>query len=138
MAKRERNNTIIRTANRVKSVHPVVEVIANNLTELDAIRFIRISQDLLQASSETSGGKQKNPVARPGHPTAIGVALILDTDRKEILFFEMTSAKKGYGSKMVDAVLKNLPPEWRVVVMMDWSGGFWERMNEKYERIEMV
>jgi hypothetical protein len=39
------------------------------------------------------------------------VSLILDLDHKDIQFFEMNSAIKGYGGKMVDAVLKNLPEE---------------------------
>jgi len=40
------------------------------------------------------------------------VALILDLDYKDIQFFEMNSAIKRYGGKMVDAVLKDLPKAW--------------------------
>ena len=29
---------------------------------------------------------------------------------------------------MVEAVLKDLPEEWNVVVVMDWSDGFWDNM----------
>jgi hypothetical protein len=31
----------------------------------------------------------------------------------------MNSAIKGYGGKMVEAVLKDLPEEWNVVIVMD-------------------
>jgi len=31
---------------------------------------------------------------------------------------------------MVDAVLKDLPEEWNVVVVMDWSDGFWDKMKK--------
>ena len=33
----------------------------------------------------------------------------------------MNSAAKEYGGKMLDAVLKDLPEEWNVVVAMDCS-----------------
>lgn len=31
---------------------------------------------------------------------------------------------------MVEAVLKNLPEECNVVVVMDWSDGFWDKMKK--------
>jgi len=65
-----------------------------------------------------------HPVTKPGHPTAIGVSLIMEEDREEIQFYEITSAVKGYGSKMVEAVLNALPKKWEAIVVMDWSGGF--------------
>jgi hypothetical protein len=49
---------------------------------------------------------------------------------KDIQFFEMNSATKGYGRKMVDAVLKDLPKEWNGVVVMDWSDGIWGKMKK--------
>jgi len=112
------NSTEIRITSKVKFLHPAVETIVNNPSEIDVIRNIRISPDLLKASSETSGGQQKHPVTNPDHPTAIGVALILDIEHKEIQFFEMNSATKGYGEKMVQAVLNGLQEDWRVIVMM--------------------
>ncbi len=59
------------------------------------------------------------PVAAPGHPTATGISLILEEDREEIQFYEITSALKGYGSRMVEAVLNALPKKWKAVVAMD-------------------
>lgn len=140
MGKREyeRNNTTIRTISTVKSVHPVVERIANNLSEIDVIRFIRITPELLQASSEATANRNRIPVTKPEHPTAVGVSLITDVDHEEIQFYEMTSAVKGYGEKMVRAVLDGLPESWKAIVVMDWSGGFWERMREKHGRILII
>jgi len=34
---------------------------------------------------------------------------------------------------MVDAVIRALPEDWSAAVVMDWSGGFWEKMREKYD-----
>ena len=36
---------------------------------------------------------------------------------------------------MVKAVITAIPEDWEAVVVMDWSGGFWDRMVEKYETI---
>jgi hypothetical protein len=42
----------------------------------------------------------------------------------------MNSATKGYGGKMVDAVLKDLPKAWNGVVVMDRSDGFWDKIKK--------
>jgi len=127
--------TVSRT---VKTVHPVAQQIAENLSAIEAIRFVKISPELLRASSEVSEGRLKTPVTKPGHPTAVGVSLIFDAPYKAVQFYEITSATKGYGTKMVDAVLRALPEGWSGVVVMDWSGGFWEKMSEKYENLEIM
>jgi hypothetical protein len=41
----------------------------------------------------------KTPITQPGHPAAIGVALILDLEHKDIQFFEMNSCYKGIWRK---------------------------------------
>lgn len=78
------------------------------------------------------------PVTKPGHPTAIGISLILEEDRGEIQFYEITSAVKGYGSRMVEAVLKALPKKWKAIVVMDWSNGFWKAMRRRHRRIVLM
>ena len=78
------------------------ELLIENMAADDEIDFHKISLDFLQASSEATKGRLKTPITQPGHPTAIGVSLILDLDHKDIQFFEMNSALKGYGGKMVD------------------------------------
>lgn len=128
----------IKVARTVKAVHPVVRRIAENLSAIDAIRFVKISPGFLRASSEVSEGRLKTLVTKTGHPTGIGVSLILDAAYKAVQFYEITSATKGYGTKMVDAVLRALPEGWGGVVVMDWSGGFWEKMREKYENLMIV
>jgi hypothetical protein len=131
-------NAKITVSRKIRKIDPVVENIANNLAEIDAIHFIRVSPGFLQASSETTEGRLKTPITRPGHPTAIGVSLIIDFDYGDVHFFEMTSAIKGYGQKMVDAVLNALPQEWNGVVVMDWSDGFWDKMKEKHRNLVIL
>lgn len=122
----------------VEVVHPVVGVIATNLSEIDRISIVRISPGLLQASSESTGTAVQRPVTTPGHPTAIGVSLILDLDVREVQFYEITSAVRGYRGRMVDAVLRDLPEGWTGVVLMDWSSGFWERMAARHANLMLM
>lgn len=128
----------IKVSRKVKDLDPVVKSIAKNLADLAPIRLVRILPDFLQASSEVTAGRFKLPVTKTGHASAIGVSLILNFECQEVQFFEITSAVKGYGGKMVEAVMSALPQEWRAIVLMDWSDGFWERMQAKYENLEIT
>jgi hypothetical protein len=128
----------IKISREIKTLHPVVVNIANNLADIDLIKFIRISPDYLKASNETTNGRVKIPITKPDHPTAIGVWLILDLAYKDIQFYEINSAIKGYGGKMVDAVMKALPKDWNAVIVMDWSHGFWDKMKERYKNLVIL
>ena len=74
----------------------------------------------------------------PDHTSAVGVHLILDFIFDGIQFFEITSVVKGYGEKMVKAVVTAIPDDWEAAVVMDWSVGFWDIMSEKYDRIVIL
>jgi hypothetical protein len=123
---------------KIQTLHPVVENISNNLSGIEPIQLIRITPDFLQASSEVTKGRVKIPITKPGHPTAIGLSLIIDLGHKDIHFFEMNSPIKGYGGKMVEAVLKGLPKGWSGIVAMDWSNGFWDKMKKIYKNLEII
>jgi hypothetical protein len=126
-------------AGKVKTIYPVVDRIVRRLLKIDLIQYVRISQNDIQASNEiTIKGRTKTPISTPGHPTAIGVHLILEIDYNAIQFFEMTSAVKGYGERMVRAILTSIPDDWKVAIVMDWSGGFWEKMAKKYDKIVIL
>ena len=125
-------------AAKMKKIHPVVDNISMQLLKIDPIQYVRITADNLLASNEIKViGRTKIPISKPDHPTAIGVHLILDIDKDEIQFFEIT-AIKGYGEKMLRAIVKSIPENWKAVVVMDWSNGFWERMEQKYDNIEIL
>jgi len=128
----------ITVSKKVKEIHPVVKDIVANLAELEFIHFIRVSPEYLQASNEVTEGRIKIPVTKPEHPTAIGICLIIDIAYKDIQFYEITSAIKGCGGKMVDAVLKALPKDWNGVVVMDWSHGFWDKMKDKHNNLYIL
>jgi hypothetical protein len=128
----------IRYIKKRKLVHAVVAHIAQNLAEIDIIKYITISKDYIKASSEITTGRIKIPITKLDHPTAVGVSLILETNHKVIQFYEMNSPVKGYGSKMVDAVIRALPEDWSTVVVMDWSRGFWDKMRERYRKLDIL
>ena len=68
----------------------------------------------------------------------IGVELLIDPAISTIQFYSLVSSEKGYGRKIVDAVDRGTPDDWNLVVVMDWSGGFWEKMTEKYPQIILL
>ena len=133
-----RTKATITVSKKVKEIHPAVNHIINNLAELDFIHFIRVSQEFLQASNEVTEGRFKIPVTKPHHSTAVGVSLIIDSTYKNIQFYEITSAIKGCGGNMVDAVLKALPQDWKGIVVMDWSQGFWDKMKDKHKNLYIL
>ncbi len=83
-------------ATKVKTIHPVVDAIVKNLCEIDLIQYVRISQEDIQASNEIKiKGRIKIPISTTGHPSAVGVHLILDFAPNTIQFHEITSAVNG-------------------------------------------
>ncbi len=101
---------------------------------------IRVSQTDLYASSEIAiKGRIKTPISTLGHQSAIGVHLILDYPYNTIQFYEITSAVKGYGEKMVKAILSSIPSDWQASVIIDYdSESFWDRMIEKYNNLTII
>lgn len=123
-------------AARVKKIHPVVDQIVNQLFKIDRIQYVRVTPTDIQASSGTAAkGRAKIPISTPSHPSAIGVHLIIEPSEKTIQFHEITSAVKGYGKKIVQAVMTSIPEDWDALVIMDYSDGFWDKMMEKYDKI---
>jgi hypothetical protein len=43
--------------------------------------------------------------------------------------YALASAIRGGGRQIVDAVVRATPEDWFLAVLMDWSGGFWKRME---------
>lgn len=68
----------------------------------------------------------------------IGVELLINPDINTVQFYSLASSQKGYGRKIVDAVVRGTPDDWNLVVVIDWSGGFWDRMLEEYRRITVL
>lgn len=123
---------------RVKKLPAEIVKMAVRLAELDFIKYVRICDETLAASSENYPNRPKVPITTMSHDTAIGVQILYSSKYKLIDFFDINSPIKGEGSKMVEAVLKDLPEDWRPAVVMDWSGGFWDKMKKKHCNFEWI
>jgi len=123
---------------RVKVLPDEIVQMAVNLAELDFIKYVRICDETLAASSENYPNRPKILITHMKHDTAIGIQILYDTTYKTIDFFDINSPIKGNGSKMIDAVLKDFPKDWQPAVVMDWSNGFWERVEEKYKHLNWM
>ena len=123
---------------RVKELSLPIVNMALNLVALDFIKYVRICDKTLAASSENYPNRPKVPITNMNHESAIGVQILYSLSYKYINFFDINSPIKGNGSKMVDAVFKDFPKDWQATVVMDWSNGFWDKMIEKHTNIEWM
>jgi len=123
---------------RIKKLPAEIVKMAIRLSDLDFIKYVRICEDTLAASSENYPNRPKVPITKMNHETAIGIQIIYSTEYKTINFFDINSPKKGFGSKMVEAVFQDFSHNWQPAVAMDWSNGFWDRMKEKYRKGEWI
>jgi hypothetical protein len=108
------------------------------LADLYFIKYIRICDETLAASSVNYPKRPKVPITTMNHQTAIGIQVIYSMEYHTINFFDINSPIKGFGSKMMDAVFQGFSNEWQPAVAMDWSNGFWNRMKEKNRPGEWV
>ncbi len=122
-------------ATNVKKPLPVFIKLAESLSHIDELNFIKIYNDRLCASNELSTDKKKTPVTTMDQDGIIGIEILIDPTINTIQFYSLTSSKKGCGRKMVNAVVDATPDDWTLVVVMDTSGGFWDRMLEEYPQI---
>ena len=120
---------------RVKELPSEVIEMALRLSSLDFIKHIRITDQTIAASSEIKGTRVKEPITELDHPTAISIEILYHIAYKCIDFYEINSPVKGNVNKMVSAVLINFPKDWKSAVVMDWSGGFLNKMKEKHSDI---
>jgi hypothetical protein len=128
----------IRVIVRVKELPLPIVKIALNLAALEFINFVNISDEALAASSENYPNRPKVPVTKVDHQTAIGIEILYSESHEYINFFGINSPIKGKGTEMVDAVFKDFPKKWQATVVFDTSGGFWDKMKEKYKNKEWM
>ena len=133
-----KKSTQIWIITRVKKLPVEIIDMAIRLADLEFIKYVRICDETLSASSENYSKRPKVPITNMNHETAIGVRILYSIVYKTIDFFDINSPVKGNGSKMVDAILNDFPVDWQPAVVMDWSNGFWDKMKEKYNKIEWI
>jgi hypothetical protein len=129
------DRNLILKARSVRDVRPVMAALAERLAALPQLQYMKIYPDRLAASNVLSSDGKKNPVVKVGAEGLVGAELLVDPEAKIVQFYALTSVVRGAGRQMVEAVLSATPDDWKVVVLMDWSNGFWARMAEDYPRL---
>lgn len=122
-------------AGNVRKVDPIYIQIAEELSNIDILQHVKIYNGRIQASNILSTNGKKEPITTIGQDNVVGVELLIDVPNQIIQFFSITSSEKGYGDKIVSAVVKSVPDDWSIMVLMDWSHGFWQVMAESYPRL---
>jgi hypothetical protein len=125
----------IRKAHSVRQVEPIFQLLATSLVQIPELRYIKIFPERLSASNVLSEDGKKSPVVHVGAEGIVAVELLIDTTTQVVQFYAITSAVKGCGRKMVEAVIGATPEDWHLAVVFDWSGGFWQRMVQDYPRL---
>ena len=128
-------NEKISKANNVKKVGPIYNLISDELANIDILRYVKIYNGGIKVSNVLSENGKKEPITKIGGENIIGVELLIDMPYKIIQFYSITSSVKGYGEEMVASVVNSAPKECKIVVLMDWSMGFWQVMAERYPRL---
>lgn len=125
----------IRKAHSVRQIEPIFQRLATSLAQIPELRYLKIFPERLTASNVVSNDGKKNPVVKVGAEDIVGVELLIDRSTNLVQFYALTSAVKGCGRKMVEAVIDATPEDWQLAVVMDWSGGFWRRMAQEHPRL---
>ena len=128
----------ISKATNVKKVHLVYQQISEDLANIDILRYVKIYNGSIKASNFLSDNGKKEPIIKMGDKDIVGVELLVDIPNKTIQFYSITSSVKGYGEKIVSSVVNSVPKDWEVVVVMDWSMGFWQVMVARYPRLSVL
>ena len=125
----------IRKAHSVRRIDPIFRDLALGLVRIPELRYIKIFPERLAASNVPSQDGKKNPLVKIGAEGLVGVELLIDESTKVVQFYALTSAVKGCGRKMVEAVVAATPEDWHLAVVFDSSGGFWRKMMAENPRI---
>jgi len=128
----------VRKANSVRNMHPVFRSLATSLVRVPDLRYIKIFPERITASNVLSEDGKKNPVVTIGAEGMVGVELLIDVPNMIVQFYALTSDRKGCGRQIVAAIADATPEDWFLAVLMDWSGGFWEKMAEEYPRLALA
>ncbi len=137
-SKLNNNGTTIWKLKKVKALDPIINDAVKSLAELEIIKYVRVTDNSIQASSELAGNKRKLPETKPFHPSAVGIYLVYDFEYKINQIMEINSAVRGWGEQLVRASIMGLPHDWDVALVFDWNSGFWDKMEQKFDHIRWM
>jgi hypothetical protein len=129
------NTDKIMKAGNVRKVHPVYMEIAVALSTVPQLAYVKLYKERIKASNLLSDNGKKEPIVNVGEDGVIGVELLIDEIGQVVQFYGITSSEKGCGTEIVSSVVNAVPDDWQLVVVMDWSGGFWDVIKERHPRL---
>ena len=112
--------------------------LSEKLASISELNYVKIYNGRIMASNVLSENGKKQPVTEIGKDNIVGVELLVDVSTKVVQFYSITSSVKGCGKKIVHSVVEATPKDWKVVVLMDWSGGFWQAMSKRHPRLVLI
>lgn len=119
-----------------KDIQPVYSHIAHSLLKIDALNHIKIFNNKIQASNLLSSNGKKTPLVHTGKKNVVALQLVIDSEEKTIEFTSVESNIKGYGRKLVFAVVEATPDDWTTGIAEGWINGFFRRMIEEMPKIK--
>jgi hypothetical protein len=122
-------------ASDVRKEHPIYLMIAEGLSAIPQLTYVKIYNGRILASNQLCDNGKKEPLVDIGKEGIIGVELLVDEDNQVVQFYAITSSEKGCGETMLRSVVEKIPGDWHLAVVMDWSGGFWQVMTDRYPRL---
>ena len=128
----------ISKAANAKNIHPVYIQIAESLSRIEILQFIKIYNGRLCASNLLSDDKKKRPITKINQEGVVGVELLIHPEDNVIDFYSLTTSPKGYSRKIVESIIEAVSNDWILAVTMDWSSGFWNRMIKDYKQIVIL
>ncbi len=82
-------------ASNVRKEHSIYRLIADGLTTVDQLKYVKIYNGRILASNVLSDNGKKEPVVNMGEESIIGAELLIDVDTQVVQFYSITSSKKG-------------------------------------------
>jgi hypothetical protein len=125
----------IMKAGNVRKVHPAYMEIAEALSTVPQLVYVKIYKERVKASNLLCDNGKKEPIVNVGEDSVIGVELLIDEISQVVQFYGITSSEKGCGAEIVSSVVNAVPEDWQLIVVMDWSRGFWGVMKERHPRL---
>lgn len=111
------------------NTHNIINNIINDLS--DVFQYTKFYNNTLLASSilDSLG----RPIVRIDSRRPIN-ALMLKFDKKSITIKSIVNStgERGLSKKIIDIILNNIEKDWSILIEQDVSGGFWDKIIDRY------
>ena len=100
----------------------------------DIFEFVKIKGNTIYCSNLLDRGG--NPVVRiDSKKPCKGLMIKLTNDTLEIKSIVNSTTEKGFGKSVMDVITMTIPKDFKIIIDQDVSGGFWDRIIQKYPNI---